>query len=685
MRLELRAGFHANGIRAINGQMFNLLPRVQRKPSLWASEVRLMPMGGPISGNAVVPYDHRYMPHAVEIMDAADDPNVRVVVNWSAVRDAKTAICLNIMGRTVTDKPGGIYSVHPIDDDVAKFSNDDVEPMIDLCLSEYFVAKKSRDSGRTINYKKFRGGSIRIVNAGGITKFRGSTVTALFLHEIDGYGRNLKPSHDPKVMRIAKESIHKAINRTKGIADAIIFLESTCTYAPTVLEDGTLEYNSPIQEWHDKGDKRKWFCRCRACGAMQWMKYAQIQARTGDKREARYYCEQCDADHTPRQWRRMCEAGIWYPTAGLTEGDLQEIEISHKDARALQPEVRSYWRNGFSSLLPHHTAYASKLHEFLAEGEAAKSSKEAEKTWTNEIAAELWSLEEEKVPPPAYQPILDGREDYQEAPLPALVLTNATDVHGDRLEVEWRAWARNEENWGMGHFVLFGDTNRTEVWEEWTTHLQRTFPHASGAKLRLALALVDGGWRVDPILATLRRLALHNVPGVSGKIIVSKGVPEWQGVIHRNWATIKDRAKGIHIGTWAAKGLIYDRLEWHSSQDKPTSLNGLKLEGFIHFSRDYQDEFIRQIVSESPVFQIIKGVNVRTFKNPEGNRNEALDLLVGNLAAFRRRRWDFDQLQHEIDEQVRELKETAKSAPAPTLQRETTSDWMGGIGRGFRP
>lgn len=656
MKPEIEASLTANARELFwSDWRANILPKEKRLPSRWATEERILPVGGPISGGETVRYSHRYMPHAVEIMDAADDPSVRVVVNWSAVRDAKTAICLNIMGRTVTDSPGGIYSVHPIDDDVSKFSNDDVEPMIDLCMSDYFVAKKSRDSGRTINYKKFRGGSLRIVNAGGITKFRGSTVTALFLHEIDGY--------------TVKESIHKAVNRTKGIADAIIYLESTGTYAPTSLEDGTLEYNSAIQEWHDKGDKRKWFCRCRECGAMQWLKYPQIQARTGNKRDARYYCEQCDADHSSKQWRFMAETGIWFPTAGLTDGDLREIEVSHKDATPVQPEVRSYWRNGFNSLLPHHTAYASKLHEFLAEGEAAKSSKEAEKTWTNEIAAELWSLDEEKIPPPAYQAILDGREDYETAPMEALVLTSTTDVHGDRLEVEWRAWSKTEESWGMGHFVLLGDTNRTEVWEEWTTHLQRGFPHAGGATLKLSLALVDGGWRVDPILATLRRLALHNVPGVSGKIIVSKGVPKWQGVIFKNWATIKDRAKGIHIATWGAKALIYERLEWHSAVTKPG-------EGFIHFSKEYSDEFIRQVVSESPVYQIIDGVNVLTFKNPEGNRNEALDLLVGNLAAFRRRRWDFDTIEKELKAQAEALKTGKSPVKGKEKRPRKESQWM---------
>lgn len=623
-----------------------------RSPSVWATEVRLMPVGGPISGDQVVPYDHSFMPHAVEIMDAADDPSIRMIVNWSAVRDGKTAICLNVIGRTVTDSPGGIFSVHPIDDDVAKFSNDDVEPMIELCLSDYFVEKKSRDSGRTVNYKRFKGGSLRIVNAGSITKFRGSTVKVLCLHEADA---------------LLVESIYKALNRTQGLSDAIIFMESTGTYGPEILEDGKIKYNSVIHEHYEKGDMRKWFCKCASCGALQWLKYRQIRAQ-GAMHKARYHCEVCDYGHTESQWRRMVTQGKWYPTAGLSEAEQADIANNWQKAKPKQPEIRSYWRNGFNSLLPTGKGYVTKLHQFLAEGEAAKSSPEALKTWTNEIAAELWSLDADKQPPPPYQPILDSREDYateEVATVPerGLVLTTMTDVHGDRLEVEWRAWARNEESWGMGHFVLFGDTNRTEVWNEWTKHLQRPWKHASGGVLRLAMGFMDGGWRVDPILATLHRLAVENVPGVSGKLRISKGVPQWQSVIHRKWATIKDRAKGVHIGTWCAKSLIYERLRWHSANEKPSA-------GYIHFGKSYSEEFIRQVVSESSVFQIIKGVNVETFENPESNRNEALDLLVGNLAAFRFTRWDFDTIEADLKAQAAEIKQPSKPKSEPPRERQ---------------
>jgi phage terminase large subunit GpA-like protein len=613
-------------------------PRLKRSPSQWASEVRIMPVGGPISGSQTVRWENQFMSHAVEQMDSADDPNVRMVVIWEGVRDGKTASCLNVMGRTVTDDPGGIFSVHPTDDDVAKFSNDDVEPMIELCLSEYFVEKKSRDSGRTINYKKFKGGSIRIVNAGSITKFRGSTVKVLCIHEADGYA--------------SKESIYKAINRTQGLSDAIIFIESTGTIAPTVKDDGTLIYNSVIHEFYDQGDQRKWFCKCPTCRAMQWLKYAQIQARDGDKRRAAYYCEHCDEGYGEAGWRRMAASGIWYPTAGLSLDDQKEIEKSYRDAQPKQPEVRSYWRNGFNSLLPKGKGYATKLHQFLAEGEAAKSSVESLKTWTNEIAAELWNPAAEGEPPPEWKPVFDRREDYATergkiiVPKGALVITVGVDVHKNRLEVDWGAYGRREEYWGLLHNVLPGEVQDDEVWKELEKELRREFQHELGAKIGLSLGLVDAGKWPEWIYRFLHLLRAKGSP-VAGKIRACRGSAQFpHPLIDQRYKSIAKQLKGHWIGGDEAKDLIYSRLRLEPEED------GSLPDGWRHYPKSYDQVHFEQLTSERVTIEYIRGEEVRRYKNEDKSRNEALDCEVYGLAAFRLRRWNFDAIEAELTQRA---------------------------------
>lgn len=634
-------------------------PRIKRKPSEWAAQVRIRPAGtSPISEGRDLANNHAVMPHGVEIMDAVDEPGVRKVVLMGPRRGGKTDVCLSIIGRTVMDAPMNMYSVHPTDDNAGIFSGTDLEGLIGACLDGLFVEKKSRDSGRTIEFKRFRGGWIRIITAKSLDKFRGTSVGGLFLHELDA---------------LSEEAIARAIGRTTGFGDdAIIVEESTPTHTAVIRDDGSKEYRSNIEKDYDQGDMRKRFCPCQKCGHWQILTHKEsLSYPKGEAHLATIKCNACEFEHDEKAWRKMVAKAKWFPTARLTPAEIGDIARNYQHAHAKDPSVRSYWWNELISLFPKAKGYRTKLHEFAAKMEEANLSRKDLEVWTNEVAAELWNPDEEKSQPPAYQPILDGRDEYDVAPEPAGVLTTMTDLHADRLEVEWRAWAENEESWGMGHFVLFGDTNRTEVWEEWTKHLQRTVKHASGATLRLALALVDGGWRADPALATLQRLSRNHVPGVSGKIIISKGVPKWQAIIYRAWATIKDNAKGIHIGTWGAKSLIYERLRWYSAEVRPDA-------GFIHFSKSYSDEFIRQVVSEVSEYKIIDGMNIETFKNPEGNRNEALDLLVGNLAAFRRRKWDWQTIRKTMEEEV------AGAAVKPRQAEQTQHSGHAGATAGLK-
>lgn len=626
--------------------------KVKRKPSVWAVEERRVASGGPLAKDEDIPWFNAVLPHAVEPMDAVDDPEVNIIVLWWGRRLGKTeGVCMNIIGRTVTDAPTNILSMWPVEDSRSRFSRDVVEKTIEatVALRTSFVQQKSRDSGRTIDFKRFHGGSLIINYAGSKSQTKGMAAGVVLAHEVDAYPVSSQGEGDP---------ISKLFGRAEGFEDAIKVIESTGTFASeTDPLTGKKIYNSNIELWYDRSDQRKWFCPCRVCGRQHWLKWEQIRKITKKSGDCFFYlCEDCDAEHGDRQWRRMVSSGTWMPTASFVDG------------------IRGYWINGFNSLLPPGKGFQSKLHQFKSEGDRALSGRPTEKQiWINEVQTELITLSEDAIEPPAFQSILDGREDYSVVPKKALVLTAMTDLHGNRLEVEWRAWAQDEESWGMGHFVLYGDTNREDVWKEWTAHLQMKFPHETGAQMGLSLAFIDGGWNVDPILATLRRLREQHVPGVSGKILISKGVAEWISVIHRRWGTIKDRAKGPHIGTWRAKSVIYERLRWHSAKEKPVA-------GFIHYNETYKDEYIRQVVSEKSVMQIIKGKEIETFKNPEKHRNEALDLLVGNYAAFSIRRWDFEGIEKQL---IEEGKKDSPDKGKPAEVKRAPVGNRSGLGRGW--
>lgn len=666
-------------------------PRVKRKPSVWASEVRIVAAGtSPLASGQDIRYDHAVMPHCVGPMDAADDPTIRKIVLWFAIREGKTnSVCSNIFGRTVTDSPANIYSVHPTDDNAAAFSNGDVEPMIAACLEGYFVEKKSRDTGRTIEFKKFKGGWIRIVTAGALDKFRGTSVGVLFLHELDA----LNP-----------EAIFKAFGRTTGFANAIIVMESTGTLASEIEpETGKKIYRSNIEEAYDQGDKQNWFCPCRKCGFLQTTKYEQIKFPVGRMDKAFYLCEACDKDHSPKEWKRLAASGIWYPTAGLDTAQVKDIEHSHRLARALDPSVRSYWRNGFASLLPHSAAYKSKLHQFVAEGEAAQRTTVAKMIWTQEVKAELWNPESEGEEPPAWKPLWERREDYGLiVPLGGLFMTAFVDVQKYRVEIGWRAFGRNEINWGMDHVTIAGYVGDALTWAELRKELARKWQHALGVEIRLGMAFVDGGKWPDEVYKFFQGLAQNPEPGVTGHCRASKGFGQHgHPIVTRKMMTVGKVLKGHHIGTWEAKDRIYERLRMqkpivvHSAEPEPVAamedisvsgddrsnrVDADTPEGFMHFNKQYSEEYFQQLTVEQVTVVFEKGMEVRKYINPKGLRNEALDIEVGCLAANRLHPKNLDAIEAQLKEQAAQAQETQSEKQ---IEPSSPSRSNIGFGRGW--
>lgn len=658
MKPELLSQFRANGRETWQSTAEFSIAKLKRLPSVWATEERRIPAGtSPVSGGRDIRYDHSLMPHCVEQMDSADDPDIQTIVIWAAVRDGKTsAVCCNIIGRTVTDDPGGIYSVHPIADDADRFSQNDIEPTIEATpgLRGRFVKAKSRDSGRTIESKKFIGGNLRIIGSGSITKFRGTAVKVLMLHELDAL--------DP-------EAIYAAFGRQTGFKDAIRVLESTGTYSAEVdPTTGKKFYRSRIEEWFDKGDKRKWFCPCRACGHLQIIFFENIRHPAGQPELSTLHCEACDAAHDDRQWRAMAKAGKWYPTAGLTDDQQADILANYRLARASEPHVRSYWRNGFCNLFPHGKGFKSKLHQFVAEAESAKSSPEALEKWETEVAARLWNPDSELEPPPNWQPLFDRREDYSTpdaingdrgyiiVPRGGLVLCAGMDVHPFRVEISWVAFGRHEEAWVLDHRVIDGDTHKPDIWDILRKELQREFEHATGARIGLTAGLIDAGYGAEDVFRFLQ-----SIPA-AGKLRACRGASKWPHPLIAPYRRgLSGNLSGHYIGGDVAKDIIYSRARMLPNED------GSFPTGWIHYGKRLQKNYFEQKFCERVTCEIVKGVEQRRYKNLDHARNETLDTFIYAFAAFKRRPWNLDAMEKEILASAAQIKLGKKKPETESL------------------
>jgi phage terminase large subunit GpA-like protein len=366
--------------------------REQLTPSEWAERYRWIAQGAsPLSQYGKIRYDVSKTPWCKEPMDAAVDPEIQVEVLWWASGLAKTETCVNIIGYKSHWSPTNQFIVYPKEESAHKFSRDVLQrSLIDASpeVESIFVEAKSRDTGNTIAYKRFEGGSIYVTSAGSASNFRGPRAGVVYCDEIDAFPSSVGQEGDPILL---------AFKRAEGFEEAIKLLSGTATF----------KNHSNIENWLNKSDKRMWFVPCRRCNRIQilmWRKrndIAHLQAivdwpQLGRSRheKAVVLCGHCAASHNDAQRIRMIMDGQWKPTQTFSG-------------------IRGYWLNGINSTLPPEKGFKSKLHQFASDAHQAKNSnnrRESVKVWINTFLAETY--QEEQNVKAEWRTMYDRREEY---------------------------------------------------------------------------------------------------------------------------------------------------------------------------------------------------------------------------------------------------------------------------------
>jgi len=157
----------------------------------------------------------------------------------------------------------------------------------------------------------------------------------------------------------------------------------------------------------------------------------------------------------------------------------------------------------------------------LTQKKCLKKYPETLKVFTNTALVESW---EEQGYTVEGDPLLRRRELYPyDAPEGVLVITCAVDVQGDRLEAEWRGWGIGEETWGLAYEVLAGDPSTKALWDTLDQHLEQTFTHPSGQKLKAVCVTVDSGHHTQQVYDFCKRKQPNRVYPIKGAS--TRGVP----------------------------------------------------------------------------------------------------------------------------------------------------------------
>ncbi len=512
------------------------------------------------------------------IMDAISDSKSKKIVFMKSARVGATKIMDHAIGYYIHQDPSPIFSVQPTIDDAKDYSVEEIAPMLrdTSVLNELTISEKEKGSGVTQKRRKFtNGASVRFTGANSPAGFRRITVRVVLLDEVDGYPASGAGNEgDP---------IALAIKRTETFHNRRIFIAST----PTV------KGVSRIEREFELSDKRFYFVPCPHCGEYQRLKFENMKWPEGEPGKAYFMCEHNGCVIEEEHKTEMIEKGEWRATA---ESDTIGFHI---------------W--AAYSLFPN-----AAWGEIAKEHVDIKHAKDFQKrqVFTNTVLGETWEDRGERVNPKG---LITRREKYTKAPAGVCVVTAGVDIQNNRIEVEIVGWGMGNESWGLGKYVLPGDTLMDDVWNRLDELINTPVEHELGFSLPIAVCCIDSGFAMTKVQAFCDVRGHRNVWAIKG---MAGNEPLWpKKASKRN----KGNSLYFQIGTWEGKERIYQGLRVESYGDN-----------YCHFNYNgYDEEHFSQLTAEEVRTVYKKGQPVREWHLKQGvQRNESLDCRVYALAGL---------------------------------------------------
>jgi phage terminase large subunit GpA-like protein len=454
-------------------------------------------------------------------------------------------------------------------------------------------------SGSKLLHKSFtNGSSLAIATANSAAALSASSVCGLFCDEVDLWPRELLDLGSPFAL---------AARRLTAFPNSIFVQAST----PTIAGE------SHIEAEYSRSDQRKWYVPCPICGqefVLRWGNVVWDKAESGGRPKpetARIRCE-CGAEHDDATRRLMVMNGRWI-------ADNPE-----------QRRVAGFWMSGMNVLLPTRKGYVSRLHEQVVEFLETRKNPVTFAPFVNSVLGESFVREKIKVLPIEY--LLERREDFfgdqmpdpAESVLPEAVqgLTGAVDIQQRWIESLVVGWSRDKSSYIIDHRTWPGNPAIAENWHALGEYLSTSWQTVKGERIPVAMSFIDSGYLPEKAHEFCRagphRWPTHGIASVALPWVERSG---------------NKKKKLILVHTDAGKFQFYSRL----------AISDPAQAGFIHIGKNIDEEFCRQLLSETAVED--RRAKRLVFRPvTQDIRNEALDLMVLAMAAAEWIRFPFDRL-----------------------------------------
>lgn len=528
------------------------------------------------------------VPYLKEIFEklSANDPTKQISVMKGA-QLGFTEAGLNWLGYIIHISPAPTLIVEPTVDISKRQSKMRIEPMIELMpeLRERIKASSSRAGGNTILQKDFAGGTIIMGGANSAAGLRSMPIRFLFLDEVDAYPQDLEGEGSP---------IDLAVARTRTFARKKIFKVST----------PTIEGISAIEKDFETTDKRYFFVPCPHCAVPQSLKWSNLKWEKGKPETTRYICEHCEEPIEERFKTEMLAAGEWTVTA----------------PENVHPDRVGYHISSLYSPFGWYSWAEAALDWELAQNDTPKL-----KTFVNTVLGETWR---EKGESPPWENIYNRRENYpmNRPGVDVAFVTAGVDVQKDRIEVELVGWCKNKVSYSLDYRVLYGDTEKTSVWDQLAGIVNEEIEREDGALLPVKLMAVDSGYNTNYVYDFCRRFDTTRVIPTKGqdKQAVVLSAPKTVDVTLGGQKVGK--VKLFNVGVSLLKSELYGwlKLEKIETETAPP--------GYCHFPQ-YGAEYFKGLTGEQLELKRNKKGYIEYSWVKKYDRNEPLDCRVYARAA----------------------------------------------------
>jgi phage terminase large subunit GpA-like protein len=533
-------------------------------PSAFAeSEIRL-----PSSSNAI-PGPLRLASYQHDLIDAIADPDVDTIVMMLSSQVGKSLSVDAMLGHCIACNPGPILHVSPTSQRATEFVRDRFSPLIAASPALRKLIGKAQDKAKgadSISAKSFPGGSLNFASSFKPDELAARAIKFAVLDEVDRFAASAGNEGDPVELAIKRTQTFKGRGRK-------IVIVSTPT-----------NRNSRVNEWFERGDKRRLFVDCADCGHSAPFSFGQLKWEEGKAETAHMVCDECGAviDETKR--RAMLEAGRWTATA------------------VGEPGVRSFHLNELSSRFSTMEAVARQY-------DAAKTPLQRQ-VFYNVAMAQVYDA--------GIEVELTASELQQRAELIAppyaaniQLITCGVDVQGNRLEATFLAHHADGTLSVLNHLKLMGDTSGPAVWQSLDVAIGTAFPLVNGKVLGVMATAVDCGFNADMVTAfvSMQRQKSRQCFPVKGRAGFDQPALKWGG-------RLKGAMKILLVGVDGVKLTVQKSL---AMQNVAT--------GYIRLPDHLPPDYFEGLAAEELRTKIVRGAPkyewFRTFRF-----NEPIDCLT---------------------------------------------------------